>query len=295
MRTLRRRRTLTSARRGRSLSRRQRTAAMVLAALAAVFVVLDAGGSSLKPAHGGVRGAMGSLYRGTDTVLGPVRRFVQGLPAAGSNDSRVRALQQQNAVLRRQLLSARLDRDTLVQLRRLRLSADAADLRMLPASVIATSASGGFDFTVTIDRGTTDGVRAGQTVTAGDGLAGRVLHSDGDTAVVLLVIDPGSGVGARDLRTGQLGVASGAGRDGYTFRPLDPQADVAVGDRLVTGPARSTSFAPGLLVGTVRTVRVSADGTNVASVAPAVSASSLDVVGVVTSTRRGATTLAGGR
>jgi rod shape-determining protein MreC len=263
------------------LTRRQRIGAIVLAALAACFLSLDVVGGSLSSAHSGVRGALGSLYRGTDSVLGPVRRFLQGIPRAGADQSRLAALQDENTALRQQLAQARLDHHTAAELARLHLAAHSAGYRIVPARVLATSASGGFDYTVTIDAGTDNGLRGGQTVTDGNGLVGRVLHADSSTAVVLLAIDPGSGVGARDLRTGQLGVVTGAGRDGYTFRPLDPNAEVHAGDPLATGPAQTSSYAPGLSVGTVRAVHASATGTLVAPVDPAVSASALDVVGVI--------------
>jgi rod shape-determining protein MreC len=265
----------------RRLNRRQRIAAIVLATLAACFITLDLGGSSLQSAHGGVRGALGSLYRGTDSVLGPVRRFVQGVPHAGSDESRVQQLERQNAALKKQLADAQVDHRTAAELTRLRLGASAAGQRVLPARVVATSASGGFDYTVTLDAGTAQGVHTGLTVTDGYGLVGRVLRADSATCVVLLAIDPGSGVGARDLRSGELGVATGAGRDGFSFRPLDPGARIRVGDTLSTGPAGASSFAPGLAVGTVDSVRVSADGTTTAGVSPAVAADELDLVGVI--------------
>ena len=55
-------------------------------------------------------------------------------------------------------------------------------------------------------------MQVGQTVTDGAGLVGRVLHADASTSVVLLAADPGSGVGVRDVRTGEIGVAHRAGR-----------------------------------------------------------------------------------
>jgi rod shape-determining protein MreC len=287
----------------RRLTKRQRVAAIVLAALALCFLTLDLGGSGLRSAHGGVRGMLGSLYRGTDSVLGPVRRFVQGIPHAGSDEHELHALQKQNAALKKQLADARIDRSTAAQLRRLHLAAADAGYSVLPARVIATSAGQGFDYTVTLDAGSDSGVRTGQTVTDGAALVGRVLHADASTCVVLLAIDPGSGVGVRDLRTGQLGVATGAGDGGYSFRPLDPTAHIAVGDALSTGPAGASSFVAGLSVGRVRSVRVSADGTTVAGVDPAVSATGLDLVGIVrdgaqqdrTRTALGRSGAAGGR
>ena len=85
---------------------------------------------------------------------------------------------------------------------------------------------------------------------------------------MLLAIDPGSGIGARDVRTGALGVATGAGTDGFSFVPLDPNTSLRVGDQIMTGPSASPSFVPGLSVGTVRSVRTSSDGTIRAGVSP---------------------------
>ena len=265
------------------VSRRQRVAALLLAAVAVGFVALDLGGAGLRPAHSGVRGTLGALYRGTDAVLGPARRFVQALPHAGSADARVRALEQQNAGLRRQLADARLDRATAARLRTLQLAARRGGYRVLPARVVALSPALGFDWTVTLDVGSDSGVAVGQTVTDGEGLVGRVLHADASSSVVLLAVDRDSGVGVRDRRTGQLGVATGAGADAYSFRPLDPAGRVAVGDVLETGPAGRTSFVAGLSVGRVSAVHLAADGTTSATVTPTVSAGAVDLVGVVLS------------
>jgi rod shape-determining protein MreC len=148
--------------------------------------------------------------------------------------------------------------------------------------VIAIGPGGGFDWTVTISAGRADGVRSGQTVTDGAGLVGRVLHADGSTSVVLLAADPGSGVGARDVRSGQLGVVTGRGAKGFVFVPLNPQASIRTGDLLLTGPSRSSSYLPDLAIGTVSAVARSG-GTIRATVQSAVSPTALDIVGVLRS------------
>ena len=277
----RRSRSRTRATRPARLTQRQRVAALTLAILAAGFVALDLGGGSLQSAHGGVRGLLGSLYRGTDAVLGPVRRFVEAVPHAASDQDRMRDLEQRNARLQEQLARAKADRATERQLRALHLAAKSGGYKIVPARVIATNPAEGFDDTVTIDVGTSSGVRAGQSVTVGADLVGRVLHTDEDTAVVLLTTDADSGVGARDQRSGQIGVVSGADADGYTFRPLDPHARVRAGDVLSTGPGRASSFVPGLIIGTIRSVHTGPEGAPVAAVEPSVSVTSLDLVGVV--------------
>lgn len=265
----------------RRLTRRQRLAAIALALVALAFLTLDLGGSSLSTAHGGVRGTFGSLYRGTDSVLGPIRRFVQGVPGAASNRDRIDQLEAENQRLRQQLADAAVDKATAARLAELNLSARSAGYRVLPARVTALSPGQGFEWTVTLDAGTSSGVRIDQTVTDGHGLVGRIVEVDESSSVVLLAIDPGSGVGVRDLRSGQLGLAKGAGTDGFSFIPLDPESHVSVGDRLVTGPAGSSSYVPGLALGTVRSVHSSADGTTSAAVDPETSPTGLDLVGVI--------------
>jgi rod shape-determining protein MreC len=265
----------------RRLTRRQRTAAIVLAVVALLLATFDLGGSGLRSAHGGVRGVLGALYRGTDAVIGPVRSFVEGVPSAGSNRDTIAQLRHEVAALRRQVADEQADRATRTRLQDLQVAATSGGYRIVPGRVIAFGPGQGFDWTVTLDVGTESGVKAGQSVTDGNGLVGRVLHADAATSVVLLAADPGSGVGARDVRTGEVGTVTGAGSDGFTYVPLDPKAKPAVGDALSTGPSPATSFVPGLAIGTISAVRTSTDGTVRATVTPAAKPTSLDLVGVI--------------
>jgi rod shape-determining protein MreC len=265
----------------RRLTRRQRVAAIVLAVVALCFITLDLGGGALRDTHTGVRGALGSLYRGTDAVLGPARRWIQGIPSAGTNKSRIEQLRLDNARLRGRIAALESDGRTTGQLAKLQRAADGTGHQLVPARVIAYGPGQGFDWTVTLDVGTRSGVHVGQTVTDGVGLVGRVLHADSDSSVVLLAADPGSGVGVRDLRTGELGVANGQGLDGFSFLPLRPDARVRVGDRLETGPTGASTYVPGLAVGTVSSVRTSADGTVRATVTPTTSPTAVDLVAVI--------------
>jgi rod shape-determining protein MreC len=270
----------------RRLTRRQRISAIVLAALALCFITLDLGGGGLRGAHSGVRGTLGALYRGTDTVLGPVRRWFEGLPGAGSNQSRIDALEHQNAVLRERLARLHADRRASQAVAALESAASGLGRTVLPARVIAFGPGEGFDWTVTIDAGQRDGVRAGQSVTDGGDLVGRVLHADSSTAVVLLAADPGSGVGARDERNGEIGTVTGGGTAGLVFTPISPHAQILAGDHLITGPSGASSYVAGLAIGTVRAVQTSADGTVRATAMPASSPTTLDIVGVLTGRSR---------
>lgn len=263
------------------LSGRQRIAAAALVLVALAFCVLDLAGAPLADAHGGVRGIFGSLYRGTDTVLGPVRR------AGSGGDDADAALQTQNADLRRQNAELQQRLADTTATKGLDTVASTLGAPVHAARVVALAPGQGFEWTVTISAGADDGVEVDQTVVSGDALVGRVLHVDSTTSVVLLAADPGGGVGVRLERSSQLGVVTGRGTAGLTLTPLDPGADVRTGDVLRTGPAGATTFVAGLRVGTVTAVAHKADGGTTATVEPAVSPTSLDVVGVVMTTPTG--------
>jgi rod shape-determining protein MreC len=266
------------------LTRRQRFAAAALSLLAVAFIALDVSGSSLAEAHSGARGVLGSLYRGSDSVFGPTRRYLQALPAAGHNADQVRRLQADNAVLSARVAANSVDTQTKDELARLQLAAGTTGLSIVPARVIAFGPGQGFDWTVTIDIGRSSGVALDQTVTSASGLVGRVVHADSSTAVVLLAVDPGSGVGVRDTRSGELVLASGAGAHGFTVTPLAPTPDLRVGDQLETGPAGSSTFAVGLLLGTITAVHAGSGGVLTATATAALRPTTVDLVGVITST-----------
>ncbi|MEO6502428.1 MAG: rod shape-determining protein MreC [Jatrophihabitantaceae bacterium] len=271
----------------RRLTRRQQLSAVVLAVLALLFISFDFAGGSLSSARGGTTGALGSLYRGTDAVLGPARRFVQGVPNVGGNRREIARLKQRNAELQRQLAASAADAATAKQLRGLQLQADTADWRLMPARVIATGPGAGFQWSVTVDVGSREHVLAGQTVTDGQGLVGRVVTVHSTTSVVLLAADPTSGVGVRDVRSGALLLATGTGSGPLSARALADRVDVRVGDRLVTGPAGKTTFAAGVEVGVVTSVTTGADGGVSARVRPAASQAGLDLVGIILQAPRG--------
>lgn len=265
----------------RRLTRRQQLSTAVLAVLALLFIALDFTGGSFGDARGGVSGALGSLYRGTDSVLGPARRFVQGVPDVGRNREQLARLRQQNRELQSQLAAASADKRTSAKLDALQLQADSRGWRIMPARVIGTGPGAGFQWTVIVDVGAREHVLAGQTVTDGLGLVGRVLVVHQSTSVVLLAADPTSGVGVRDTRTGALLLATGAGDAGLTAIPIDGGLDVRTGDTLVTGPTGKTTYAPGLPVGTVATVSTGPGGTLTAKLRSTVRLTTLDLVGIV--------------
>jgi rod shape-determining protein MreC len=263
-------------------TRRQRRVMVVLLVVSLMLVTLDYRSSSF----GGVRSAtqtvFGPVQRGFTAVFAPVGRFFAGVPDVPSNRRRIDELERENADLRRRLRESTLTGSRAEQLRRLELLAGLGRYRVVPASVVALDPSLGFEWTVTVDAGSRDGVRTDLTVVTGDGLVGRVKQVTPNTSVVVLALDPGSSVGVRLAGSNQLGVATGDGLAPLSFSPLDPQTRPRVGDRLVTGPYRGSTYVAGIPVGEVTSVvddPAAPGGT--ATIRPYVTFSALDLVGIV--------------
>src|SRR5206468_2818004 len=116
-------------------------------------------------------------------------------------------------------------------------------------------------WTVTIDRGSSDDLHTGMAVFNGDGLVGRVKQVDLATSVVLLVVDPTVKVGVRLEGTGELGYVTGNGTGPLRLFLLDPNAVLTPGQRFVTAGETGSPFPPGVPVGTVSRVLGLSGGT----------------------------------
>lgn len=259
-------------------------AALLLAAL--TFIVLDVrGGSGSVPEQ--LRGVgatiFGPVERAATAVVRPVANFIDGLTSINSSRSKIAQLQKDNADLQLQLHTSTLDANRVQQLDDLLHVAGIGRYRIVPAQVVGVGAARGFVRTVTIDAGTRDGIKLGQTVINGQGLVGRVTSIGSSSATVLLAIDPSFTVGARLASSMEMGAASGNGSDPMSLVLFNPQALVRPGDALVTlGISGNKAFIPGIPIGEVYKVEATPGAlTRTALVKPYVNFTTLDVVGVV--------------
>jgi rod shape-determining protein MreC len=258
--------------------RRQRYTIIGLLAVCVALLVLDAQGSSFTGARNVANRGFGPVERGLSSVVNPVGDFFAGLPDVGSNKRKIDDLKRQNAQLQTELRTSSVNAERAKALSRLGLLIGRTHFKVATSTVLDFGPSLGFEWAIRIDAGTAQGVRTGMTVISADGLVGRVKQASTSTSTVVLAIDPGSSVGVRVARTGELGIATGAGLGRMHFTPLNPDSKVKVGDVLITGPYGASTYAAGVPLGKVSTVSAKA-GT--ASVKPYVGYSSLDVVGIV--------------
>lgn len=254
-----------------------------------VLLLLTAFTLTALDARAGEGSPFDALRRGADAVLGPVQSAVGGMVHGARDlvdgDSGAAAeLRAENDRLRRELVRSEEARRRVGELDALLELANSGRYPMVPARVTAAGSSFGFESTVTIDAGSTDGVAPGQTVIAGDGLLGRTLRVGPFTSTVLLLTDPGFTVGARLTRAGTVGLASGTGRE--LVLTLVQGGRAREGDALLT--TGSDTFVPGVPVGRVTSVAAGARAlVTTATVRPFADVTSVDLVGVVTAPPRG--------
>ncbi len=124
-------------------------------------------------------------------------------------------------------------------------------------------------------------LRADLPVSSAEGLVGRIVSTSGPWARVQLITDRASSVGAMVERTRRQGIVQGGGESGgLVFDYLPLQADVRVGDRLVSAGIDGV-YPRGSLVGEVTTAERGDDLFWEIGVIPAVDFGALDQVFVL--------------
>ncbi len=212
---------------------------------------------------GGAGGVFGTIL---DPVQGAASRalkpardlvnwFDETLAARGERDR----LQRELEVARGQAIAGKAAVQENTQLRKLVKLDRAGALdgyRPVTASVIARSPTVWYT-TVTVDRGSSDGVRVNDPVISGDGLVGRVSSVNRGGSVVTLISDSSSAVSAKIVPGGAQGVVrslvGSPGRMMIEF--LDKTRNVGTGQSVVTsgwrGPELSSLYPPGLPIGEI--------------------------------------------
>lgn len=156
------------------------------------------------------------------------------------------------------------------------------------AQVIANGVSN-FEWSITIDKGSSDGIAVDMPVLASAGLVGHVVRVSSNAADVQLIIDPDSAVAGRFETTDETGLLTGEGNQDMRMGLVDTTAQVDPGEKVVTAgyriPGVATSlYPPNILIGEVsRVVSDPAALEKFVTMRPAVDFSTLDIVLVVLS------------
>jgi rod shape-determining protein MreC len=202
----------------------------------------------------------GPVTEGADRALKPARDLVnwfdETFGARGENDR----LKDEVASLRDELAraqSTRLEAKELSRLQGLTSGGIVPDgSEPVTARVVGRSPTVWYS-TVTIDKGTSAGIRVNDPVVAADGLAGRITQTTPNTAQVTLITDSESSVTARVLPDGATGVVEPNIGDPTDLQLdfLERGSDIGEGQMVVTAGFSTgdlgSIFPPGIPIGEI--------------------------------------------
>jgi rod shape-determining protein MreC len=250
--------------------------------------------------RGGTTGPLASLGRTAKSAMAPMQEAVTSVTRPIGNffigAANLPSLAEENRELKEQLAEARaivargeIDANQLDEYREL---LGLQDIHGgIPAVVTANGVSN-FDWTMTINRGSSAGVAVDMPVIAGSPeaarLVGRVIDVTADSAEVQLIIDSEHAVYAEIDGTPEAGLVEGRGDADLTMN-VDPDADFE-GDENVFTQGYEVNGQPGvypsgLLIGQVSRVSPEANALSLpVEIRPAVDFSTLNVVLVLQAT-----------
>ena len=177
-------------------------------------------------------------------VASPVQKAlsapVDGVRNGWSHYVALRGVRVENDRLRERLAQLEEEnlqfREALVEGGRLRTIAEMrrdVEIPMRPAQVVGMDVSPWFH-SVLVDRGRSDGVRAGMPVVTEDGVVGIITATAPDAARTLLLLDAQSSIDGIVQRSRARGIVRGTGAGTLEFEFFVRGDDVQVGDLVIT-------------------------------------------------------------
>lgn len=265
---------------------RSRLLLVVLLVTALFFITLDLRGVSLtKGSRSVTQTVLSPIQRTVSSVFSPVGRFFGDVKNFGKTKSELNQVESENKVLKSELAVTSDIKGELSQLKGVLDLAGRGNFKVVAARVIARGSASSFSQTITIDAGSSSGIRIDMTVISENGLVGVVKTTTASSSIVLLMSDPSFKVGVRIARSQSIGVLSGQGSSNYSLELLDPSGTIKVGDQLLTnGSQDNKPFVPGVPVGVVTSVDNSlASLTQTGTVSSYANLNDLGVVSVIIS------------
>ena len=224
-------------------------------------------------------GALAEVQRTVSSGVGAVRHVWTGY--AG-----LRQVQRENDQLKRELAAVRVNMqeqqalaDRSRALEKLLDMRERTPLQTVAAEIIGAGATPDFR-TLTINKGSHDGLKADMAVISPAGVVGRVVVSSRRAAKVQLLVDRNAAAGALIERSRAQGVVIGGGDGRLLLEYVNEVADVVVGDTVVTSGIDGI-FPKGFVIGRVESVEKNGNAYKRIVVQPAADSSAIEEVLVV--------------
>ena len=255
-----------------------------------LFLVVTLGQILLISAQVNTKSGVPVIERVTFGVFSEVQRGfsggLSGVRNVWSGYVGLRNMKVENDALKRDLASAQIAvqeqralADRTRGLERLLELREQVALKTVAANIIGGAATPDFR-TLTIDRGTRDGIRTDMAVIAPGGVVGRLVVPSARAAKVQLLIDRNAAAGAIIERTRAQGVVVGSGDDRLRLEYVSEVSDVVAGDVVVTSGIDGI-YPKGFIIGRIEQVEKSGGSYKRITIKPAVDFTSLEEVLVV--------------
>jgi rod shape-determining protein MreC len=280
--------------------RRRRAVLGLLVASSLILLTAYFGESAGGGLHAIQRGALtvvSPIQEGASRALKPFRDLFGWVGDTLHAKGEVKSLRRERDTLRQQVIANQV---AALENRQLRaqagLNAQAGLSAMAPVTARVIAQDPNLWFTqVTIDKGTAAGVHRNQPVVTGQGLVGRVTFTTASTAIVTLITDHSTQVGATVAQSGVKGLINvEAGRPTDLVLALTAGNDVVTpGQIVVTSGTTSkvgafpSPYPPGIPIGRVTRVDNAGSDDQQPHVAPFADVRRLDLVEVLTNVHGG--------
>jgi rod shape-determining protein MreC len=241
---------------------RRRRAVLGLLVASSLILVTASFGDGLAAVERGALEVLGPIQEGASRALKPVRDAAGWVGDTLDAKGELEKTRKERDEYRRQLIEERGALRENAELRAMARMDERLQLRdqgIVGARVYGRSPTVWYS-TITVDRGTSDGVRAGDPVVNGAGLVGRVRTASGHRAQVLLITDGDSAVSARVNESKASGIVQSAVGEpnDLLMRYLGRNDRVREGQTVVTAGSESerlpSRFPPGIPIGRVNEV-----------------------------------------
>jgi len=214
------------------------------------------------------------------SFIGLVKRELSGIIFYHRNMVRAERLQNDVDFLRGRLFDLREFYQENTRLKNLLNFKQKSPWRLVAARVIGRSLDS-WSSSVIIDKGRYKGIKPGMVVISPQGLVGSVVESTDNSSKVLLINDSNQGISSIVQRSRQEGLVSGTLGTNLIMRYIPDDAQIAVGDVIITSEL-SQLYPKGLLVGRVVNIGREFSGLNrYALVKPAVELANIEEVLVI--------------
>jgi rod shape-determining protein MreC len=264
----------------------------ILTAIVVVFVVINLPAVFSRNAKSGLRDMFSPFGDALSTTGDRISDGWKSLTAGREEVSEKEDLLKQNAELSLQVQAFSAMEEENAELRKQLNFMQKSEYELVLCKVVVRGDTAGWWESLTINRGTEDGITGDLAVIVPEGLVGRTMSVSRHTCGVLLLTDPNCRVTARILRTDDFGIVAGRGPEAREDDALDMNCPataagmeylsqvVSNNDQVVTSGLGGV-FPPDILVGYVDSVSVTKDRLYRATIIPAADLQRLRYVFVV--------------